>query len=149
MCYSMSCSVGSSEEFEQRLQHIPNCNHPRFPSINFFAFRKFSLNRFPRTFQIPINWTNICEVQDWCYKLQANIQIVNLFAGLRSAMLTSLKQIEGKPEAGMFINSCFAHCQSELQDTWFAPDSPMIHDKVIVIYKTKLLYAWNWKYNSY
>ncbi|XP_039831983.1 pectin acetylesterase 9-like isoform X4 [Panicum virgatum] len=49
--------------------------------------------------------------------------------GLRSAMLTSLKQIEGKPEAGMFINSCFAHCQSELQDTWFAPDSPMIHDK--------------------
>ncbi|XP_039831981.1 pectin acetylesterase 9-like isoform X2 [Panicum virgatum] len=51
--------------------------------------------------------------------------------GLRSAMLTSLKQIEGKPEAGMFINSCFAHCQSELQDTWFAPDSPMIHDKKI------------------
>ncbi|KAG2550679.1 hypothetical protein PVAP13_9KG043114 [Panicum virgatum] len=22
-----------------------------------------------------------------------------------------------------------AHCQSELQDTWFALDSPMIHDK--------------------
>ncbi|CAN6300202.1 unnamed protein product [Urochloa humidicola] len=51
--------------------------------------------------------------------------------GLRSAMLTSLKQIKGEPEAGMFINSCFAHCQSELQDTWFAPDSPMIHDKKI------------------
>jgi hypothetical protein len=67
---------------------------------------------------------------------------LNLFAGLRSAMLTSLKQIEGEPEAGMFINSCFAHCQSELQDTWFAPDSPMIHDRVIVIYKIKL-YAWN------
>ncbi|TKV95065.1 hypothetical protein SEVIR_9G336500v4 [Setaria viridis] len=49
--------------------------------------------------------------------------------GLRNAMLTSLKQIEGEPEAGMFINSCFAHCQSELQDTWFAPDSPMIHDR--------------------
>ncbi|CAL4932163.1 unnamed protein product [Urochloa decumbens] len=51
--------------------------------------------------------------------------------GLRSAMLTSLKQIEGEPDAGMFINSCFAHCQSELQDTWFAPDSPVIHDKKI------------------
>ncbi|CAL4923714.1 unnamed protein product [Urochloa decumbens] len=51
--------------------------------------------------------------------------------GLRSAMLTSLRQIEGELEAGMFINSCFAHCQSELQDTWFAPDSPMIHDKKI------------------
>ncbi|PUZ40232.1 hypothetical protein GQ55_9G408500 [Panicum hallii var. hallii] len=51
--------------------------------------------------------------------------------GLRTAMLTSLKQIEGEPEAGMFVNSCFAHCQSELQDTWFEPDSPMIHDKKI------------------
>jgi hypothetical protein len=63
------------------------------------------------------------------------------FADLRSAMMTSLKQIEGEPEAGMFINSCFAHCQSELQDTWFALDSPMIHNKVIVIHKTKLPYA--------
>ncbi|TXG70922.1 hypothetical protein EZV62_005857 [Acer yangbiense] len=32
---------------------------------------------------------------------------------------------------GMFVNSCFAHCQSESQDTWFADDSPRIHDKTI------------------
>ncbi|KAL5567982.1 hypothetical protein UlMin_024557 [Ulmus minor] len=32
---------------------------------------------------------------------------------------------------GMFINSCFAHCQSESQDTWFAVDSPRIHNKTI------------------
>ncbi|WVZ57576.1 hypothetical protein U9M48_007942 [Paspalum notatum var. saurae] len=50
---------------------------------------------------------------------------------LRSAMLTSLKQFESEREAGMFINSCFAHCQSELQDTWFAPNSPSIHNKKI------------------
>jgi hypothetical protein len=31
---------------------------------------------------------------------------------------------------GMFINSCFAHCQSELQETWFGADSPRINDKV-------------------
>lgn len=31
---------------------------------------------------------------------------------------------------GMFINSCFAHCQSESQDTWFAVDSPRIHNEV-------------------
>lgn len=31
---------------------------------------------------------------------------------------------------GMFINSCFAHCQSESQDTWFGDDSPRINDKV-------------------
>ncbi|PWZ27481.1 Pectin acetylesterase 9 [Zea mays] len=32
--------------------------------------------------------------------------------GLRSGMLTSLRQSESKPKAGVFINSCFAHCQS-------------------------------------
>ena len=31
---------------------------------------------------------------------------------------------------GMFINSCFAHCQSESQDTWLASDSPRVHNKV-------------------
>uniref|UniRef100_A0A804PFY8 Pectin acetylesterase n=1 Tax=Zea mays TaxID=4577 RepID=A0A804PFY8_MAIZE len=36
---------------------------------------------------------------------------------LRSGMLTSLRQFESKPKAGVFINSCFTHCQSELQDT--------------------------------
>lgn len=51
--------------------------------------------------------------------------------GLRSAMLTALKPFEGEPEMGMFINSCFAHCQSELQDTWFAPNSPTLDNETI------------------
>ncbi|PWZ15007.1 Pectin acetylesterase 9 [Zea mays] len=49
--------------------------------------------------------------------------------GLRSGMLTSLRQSESKPKARVFINSCFAHCQSELQDTWFTPNSPSIDNK--------------------
>ncbi|KAH9603508.1 hypothetical protein KSS87_010024 [Heliosperma pusillum] len=32
---------------------------------------------------------------------------------------------------GMYINSCFAHCQSESQDTWFAVDSPKVHNQAI------------------
>ncbi|BBG98299.1 Pectinacetylesterase family protein [Prunus dulcis] len=32
---------------------------------------------------------------------------------------------------GLFINSCFAHCQSESQDTWFSADSPRVHNKTI------------------
>ncbi|KQJ97730.1 pectin acetylesterase 9 isoform X4 [Brachypodium distachyon] len=49
--------------------------------------------------------------------------------GLRNAMLTALNLFEGDSKVGMFINSCFAHCQSELQDTWFAPNSPSLHNK--------------------
>ncbi|CAD6211991.1 unnamed protein product [Miscanthus lutarioriparius] len=60
-----------------------------------------------------------------------NTSQIATLQGLRSAMLSSLKQFESKPKAGMFINSCFEHCQSELQDTWFAPNSPLIDNKEI------------------
>ncbi|XP_022010926.2 pectin acetylesterase 8-like [Helianthus annuus] len=31
---------------------------------------------------------------------------------------------------GMFINSCYAHCQTEIQETWYMSDSPMLSNKV-------------------
>ncbi|CAI0403298.1 unnamed protein product [Linum tenue] len=36
----------------------------------------------------------------------------------------------GSSRDGMFINSCFSHCQSELQPTWLTLESPTIHNKV-------------------
>ena len=45
-------------------------------------------------------------------------------------MLNALKSFEGSSSGGLYINSCFAHCQSEIQDIWFAPDSPRIQNKV-------------------
>ena len=44
-----------------------------------------------------------------------------------------LKAVSGFSRAGkngLFINSCFSHCQTERQDTWFAQDSPHIGNKV-------------------
>ncbi|KAI3692165.1 hypothetical protein L6452_31974 [Arctium lappa] len=32
---------------------------------------------------------------------------------------------------GMFINSCYAHCQTEMQETWLMSDSPMLNNKTI------------------
>ncbi|XP_071737387.1 pectin acetylesterase 8-like [Rutidosis leptorrhynchoides] len=32
---------------------------------------------------------------------------------------------------GMFINSCYAHCQTEMQETWLMTDSPMLSNKTI------------------
>ncbi|KAI7996980.1 Pectin acetylesterase 9 [Camellia lanceoleosa] len=34
---------------------------------------------------------------------------------------------------GMFINSCFAHCQSESQDTWLASESPRVRNKLVIL----------------
>lgn len=53
------------------------------------------------------------------------------FIGLRMSMLSALRLFyEYSSRGGMFINSCFAHCQSESQDTWFAENSPTIDNKV-------------------
>lgn len=50
----------------------------------------------------------------------------------RYKMLGTLRQFEeGSRTGGLYINSCFAHCQSELQDTWFGANSPRINNKVL------------------
>ncbi|KAK7270487.1 hypothetical protein RIF29_23666 [Crotalaria pallida] len=57
---------------------------------------------------------------------------INILQGFRHDMLETLKPFLINSESGgMFINSCFAHCQSESQDTWFANDSPRVNDKTI------------------
>lgn len=60
-------------------------------------------------------------------------------------MLRVTKGFSRSRKNGLFINSCFAHCQSERQDTWFAPNSPHIGNKVRSIllahyYKFSLLF---------
>lgn len=59
------------------------------------------------------------------------VQIATL-QGFRKYMLETLRPFyTNSTRGGMYINSCFAHCQSESQDTWLAPDSPRVHNKTI------------------
>lgn len=55
---------------------------------------------------------------------------LEVLQGFRMDMLNALRGLAGSRVGGMFINSCFAHCQSERQDTWFAPGSPMLKKTV-------------------
>lgn len=54
----------------------------------------------------------------------------NYETGFRRQMLSSVKVFGKFRKNGYFINSCFAHGQTERQDTWFAPGSPHIGNKV-------------------
>ncbi|KAL0403146.1 UNVERIFIED_CONTAM: Pectin acetylesterase 9 [Sesamum radiatum] len=57
---------------------------------------------------------------------------ISTLQGFRKYMLETLRPFfVNSTRGGMFINSCFAHCQIELQDTWFAPDSPRVNNKTI------------------
>ncbi|PSS18984.1 Pectin acetylesterase [Actinidia chinensis var. chinensis] len=53
--------------------------------------------------------------------------------GFRNQMLNAIKGFSMASQNGLFINSCFAHCQTERQDTWFADDSPLIGNKGIAL----------------
>ncbi|XP_052482096.1 pectin acetylesterase 10 isoform X2 [Gossypium raimondii] len=53
--------------------------------------------------------------------------------GFRIEMLNAIKGFSQSRENGLFINSCFAHCQTERQDTWFAANSPEIRNKLLEI----------------
>ncbi|PPD81019.1 hypothetical protein GOBAR_DD22045 [Gossypium barbadense] len=57
--------------------------------------------------------------------------ILPLKADFRNQMLSVINGFSMSNQNGLFINSCFAHCQSERQDTWYANDSPRIGNKAI------------------
>ena len=48
----------------------------------------------------------------------------------RDEFLSALPKPEQSPKIGMFIDSCFAHCQSGAQDSWNADGSPSIQKMV-------------------
>jgi len=55
---------------------------------------------------------------------------MNLFSDYRTQFLEALSPISNSPSNGMFIDSCYVHCQTEPQETWFKSDSPMVGNKV-------------------
>ncbi|KAK7269492.1 hypothetical protein RIF29_22222 [Crotalaria pallida] len=58
---------------------------------------------------------------------------IQFLQGFRNQMLNVVKGFSRSNQNGLFINSCFAHCQSERQDTWFADNSPAIGNKAIAL----------------
>ncbi|KAI4325043.1 hypothetical protein MLD38_030471 [Melastoma candidum] len=60
-----------------------------------------------------------------------NASQIAFLQDFRDQMLQSVKAFEESDQNGLFINSCFTHCQTETQDTWFADYSPRIENKKI------------------
>ncbi|KAL6634977.1 hypothetical protein ACP70R_027648 [Stipagrostis hirtigluma subsp. patula] len=50
--------------------------------------------------------------------------------GFRDDFLKAVEE-QGNSSRGLFINSCFVHCQSESQELWFSSDSPMLGNTTI------------------
>lgn len=60
--------------------------------------------------------------------------------------LNALNGLGNLSSRGLFINSCFVHCQSEIQETWFAAGSPMLNKTVSDI--LTIYHSWIFNYIS-
>ncbi|KAJ6973913.1 pectin acetylesterase 12-like [Populus alba x Populus x berolinensis] len=73
-------------------------------------------------------WSNCRKDHSKCSAPQ-----LQFLQGFRNQMLNAIEGFSNSRQNGLFINSCFAHCQSERQDTWFADDSPVLGSKPIAL----------------
>ncbi|RVW33804.1 Pectin acetylesterase 5 [Vitis vinifera] len=56
---------------------------------------------------------------------------IEILHGFRNSMLKTLSEFQQNKDGGMFINSCFSHCQTLMTETWHSPYSPRINNKTI------------------
>lgn len=72
------------------------------------------------------NWGFCIEDPAECSREQLKV-----LQGFRVKLLEALDAVEGPEEGGLFINSCFIHCQSEMDMTWHRAKTPVVNQKTI------------------
>ncbi|XP_078446727.1 pectin acetylesterase 6-like [Wolffia australiana] len=60
-----------------------------------------------------------------------NTHQFTVLQGFRNQMLNAIKSFSTVSQNGLFINSCFVHCQTEEPETWFSSGSPALKNKRI------------------
>ncbi|KAF5773781.1 putative pectinacetylesterase/NOTUM [Helianthus annuus] len=56
---------------------------------------------------------------------------IEVLQGFRNSFLKALSELQQMKDVGMFINSCYIHCQTWISETWHGPYSPKINNKTI------------------
>ncbi|XP_010544127.1 PREDICTED: pectin acetylesterase 2 isoform X2 [Tarenaya hassleriana] len=64
---------------------------------------------------------------------KCNSSQIQFLQGFRIRILNAVKGVAASRQNGVFINSCFAHCQTERHDTWFDKNSPAVRNKGIAV----------------
>nr|XP_043610326.1 pectin acetylesterase 5-like [Erigeron canadensis] len=56
---------------------------------------------------------------------------IQVLQGFRNSFLKAFSEYQQMKNFGMFINSCYIHCQTWVSETWHGPNSPRINNKTI------------------
>ncbi|XP_051127073.1 pectin acetylesterase 5-like [Andrographis paniculata] len=63
--------------------------------------------------------------------LKCNSSQLEILHSYRNALLKILNEFQKNPKGGVFVDSCFVHCQTWATETWHSPSSPRINNKTI------------------
>ncbi|KAF8096673.1 hypothetical protein N665_0304s0036 [Sinapis alba] len=64
---------------------------------------------------------------------KCNASQIKFFQGFRTRMVNLLGAFTEQRKNGVFLNSCFSHCQTERHDTWYSKNSPAVKNKRIAV----------------
>ncbi|KAL6840056.1 hypothetical protein ACP4OV_029866 [Aristida adscensionis] len=56
---------------------------------------------------------------------------LDVLHGYRNKFVSKLKVVEAKKGWGLFVDSCFTHCQTPFNISWHSPNSPRVGNKTI------------------
>ncbi|KAI4371896.1 hypothetical protein MLD38_010192 [Melastoma candidum] len=70
---------------------------------------------------------------------------INIMQDFRLQFINAINRLERSSASGMFIDACYAHCQSEMQETWLRDDSPILVNTTI----SKAVGDWFYGRNDY
>ncbi|OAP04081.1 hypothetical protein AXX17_AT3G09070 [Arabidopsis thaliana] len=62
---------------------------------------------------------------------ECDAEQIKVLHGFRSSMMTAIGEFHQNKDGGMFIDSCYAHCQTVMSVTWHSLTSPRIENKTI------------------
>ncbi|CAD6235538.1 unnamed protein product [Miscanthus lutarioriparius] len=56
---------------------------------------------------------------------------IDVLHGFRREFIRELKVAEGERDWGLFIDSCYTHCQTQSSDSWHSPTSPRLGNQTV------------------
>ncbi|XP_019161756.1 PREDICTED: pectin acetylesterase 5-like [Ipomoea nil] len=107
-------------------EFINNIKTPVFlvnPSYDFWQIRHILV---PEKSDPHGSWRKCALNINYCNSSQLEV-----LQGFRNSLLSTLGEFQKNAEGGMFINSCFIHCQTWITDTWHSSTSPKINSRTI------------------
>ncbi|XP_074572522.1 pectin acetylesterase 10-like [Curcuma longa] len=105
---------------------VPNIQTPLFLLNTAYDVWQLQQSLAPKTAD-PNGYWRECKMNH----ANCNGYQMQFLQGFRNQMINAVRDFSGWGKNGLFLNSCFAHCQSERQDTWYTSNSPLLGHKRI------------------